>query len=390
MRARDIAAQQKIPGKPIVIPRLRSLLDAACTVPAGFVVGALIRRVSRVSWLLILILASDVSADVQPHQRLKEAVEAFLQGDYDNSVELLVPLAEEGDPDAAYLLSSQLELAVADNRKHRGDRGRIEHREHRLSLLEAAAENGHLGSLRYLYRRFGAPISEDARITWIEYAIELGDSRALVERAGRSLNMKGVIDRDLFEQAHTTGHLWSTLILGLYYRDPQFTPDPRRAFQLALAAAVPMGGGVEWLANDYKDGSGTARDPVKALQWYYVARDRDSKANSPYKEQILELEEELTAPQRRESRNAADSFLAERRSILEDEGSLRGKTFGWLKTHYPKRARRMELLWMFAPTLFDPAWLCPPPEIEQIEIEGWFESAPSQKRLKEQAEHGNW
>ena len=117
------------------------------------------------------------------------AIEAFIQGDYDRSLEILDPMARAGDPIAQYILAYAYEAGL----------GRAQDLDTAVRWYERAAEGGHLEAMVRLGEMYavgyGVPEKDEARaIQYVARAARHG--YPLAQHVLGMFNLWGVLGTD--------------------------------------------------------------------------------------------------------------------------------------------------------------------------------------------------
>ena len=165
----------------------------------------------------------------------EEAVSAIRQGDYATARDELMPLAEEGNIDAQYL------LGVMYKNGEGGDEDFVE----AVRWLYAAAEQGSIGAqynLGIMYSKGMGVIRDEVQAArWFEKAARKGDSRAqnnlgLLYQMGRGV-----------PQDYVAAHLWFNVAASLGNQTARVNRDSLAARMTALLVAEAQRLAREWM-----------------------------------------------------------------------------------------------------------------------------------------------
>ena len=165
----------------------------------------------------------------------EEAVSAIRQGDYATAREELMPLAEEGNIDAQYL------LGVMYKNGEGGDEDFVE----AVRWLYAAAEQGSVGAqynIGIMYSKGMGVIQDEVQAAhWFHKAADRGDSRAqnnlgLLYQMGRGV-----------PQDYVTAHLWFNVAASLGNQTARVNRDTLAARMTPIQIAEAQRLAREWM-----------------------------------------------------------------------------------------------------------------------------------------------
>ena len=161
--------------------------NTQCCLPAT----KMTRPLLHITVLCILavsgMLATSAIARGEAYPALNRAVDLYLAGEHEKAVDLLLPLAEAGEPDARFLLVDQTRLRNALRRRvvRKGSTktARQDLAQTMKLWLKEAAESGHYGAMLVYTRRRGIgannPLEIEETFRWLELVASRGDSTAM-------------------------------------------------------------------------------------------------------------------------------------------------------------------------------------------------------------------
>src|SRR5215208_659367 len=138
-----------------------------------------------------LLLASPTAI---PAQSVKAGIEAWQRADYAGAVTIWRPLAEEGDPDAAFNLGQAYRLG----------RGVPTNLAAATTWFERAAEKGHVDAQTTLGLLLFQNGDQGAGLRWLKNAAEKGEPRALLVYGTALVNGDGVTQDPVLGYAYVS------------------------------------------------------------------------------------------------------------------------------------------------------------------------------------------
>ncbi len=368
--------------------------NTQCLSPATKMISPLLHGTLLCILALFAMLATSAIARGEAYPALDRAVDLYLSEEYEKAVDLLLPLAEAGDPDARFLLADQTRLRHAllrrVVRKGSTKNARRDLAETIKRWLKEAAESGHYGAmLAYTRRRAigsDTPSEIDETFRWLELAASRGDGTAMA-RLGlanlgavpRPAGYKADPDRgiSMLEEAWAAGQSKVLYVLPIHralldiYLMDNVSQEQAPLFSRKIFQDVPNGG---FPINDLVRGHiaklSLETRQAEALKWLYVARQADPN-NSAVAEMALELESKLSADRQRQVREDLAALISKRLKLWHDAQEDREIRVDWLRQNHPDLFADDD----FVSARVDPGFWCPPPKLEQVTIIDWEESA---------------
>lgn len=244
------------------------------------------------------IWATSSTAIAANHDRLREAVEAYENAEFERALEYLAPLSQAGDADAQYLTG--LIYSIDFYEGYDPDRA--------LGWIEKAAERGQPLAQTFFWKAFDGVPDENPRpsesLQWLEAASAAGIAEAQFELAKRLDSSRGDRDEidDLLLSAIRSGHVTAQFAYGeLIMRSVRGTYDMRFDDEIAaimkeLAEDGFALGQVGYGLHRYS-GHGAEKDPVDAFKWLLLAEEQGSVEARGY---LALLWTELSPSERKE------------------------------------------------------------------------------------------
>lgn len=187
----------------------------------------------RSKWLVAAILASAASAPV-PAQSVRAGIEAWQESNYSAAIAIWRPLADHGDPDAAFNLGQAyrygrgvpLDLAAAQG------------------WFETAARKGHVAAQATLGLMLFQNGNQTGGLRWLRTAAQKGEPRAMLVYGTALYNGDGMPRDPLLGYAYVNGAAEQNLAqarAALAQLNQILTQDEReKALAIDLARAEPM------------------------------------------------------------------------------------------------------------------------------------------------------
>ena len=258
------------------------------------------KKLSTAIIAFLLGFALSGSAIAGPYE---EGVAAIESGKFDSGIEILLPLAEEGDALA--------QIAVAEGYIRR--RGYNDDTREAEKWLRLAAEQGYAQAQYGLGWIYSLPLygeNYSDAMKWYRLAAEQGYAPAQV--AVGQLFARGFgIPRDReeafrwYKLAADQGNVEAYLELSSYYRRGKAKNLPEAVKWLRLA--VEQGRGFAMLAHMYREGEGVPQDNVQAYMWFELAFTQGDKSSAIYRDMVAA---KMTQEQIAEAQHLAQEWTA--------------------------------------------------------------------------------
>jgi TPR repeat protein len=295
-----------------------------------------LRRFLPVALALALLAPGAPShAQQAPVQDLQIAVDVLLAGDAESAAELLLPLAEQGDADARYLLATDAQLgkslAMEGWRMRQGGPAAAD--DQLQAWLGTAADAGHPGALEAMVSR-GQDLA-----TRMHYAEKGADAGLVAAMEWLGSVRFGVYEEDLakpedgvawLELAARKGRSSAAVNLGARYLEGKGLPADPEAGVRWLIRATDMGDPTALfpLARAAADDPSLVGGREEALRWLLTAQE-NSGGNLSAPEQRLRdgLEREA------EARAEDDARIWWERK-RDDRDTPIGRVAGWLENRF--------------------------------------------------------
>lgn len=368
--------------------------NAQCCLSATEIIRPLLRRAVLCILAVSAMLTTSASARSEAYPALNRAVDLYLAGEDEKAVDLLLPLAEAGDPDAGYLLVDQFRLRNSLRRRINQEGPKKVTRQYlqqaQKRWLEEAAESGHYGAMLAYTRRRGigpvTPSEIEKRFRWLELAASRGDSAAVARLGLANLGAiasPGEYKADpgrgiaMLEEAWAAGESDVLYIFPIYrvlldiYLADDKSQERAPLFSKKILQGVPNGGFPinDSIRSHLAKLSHETRQ-AGALKWLYVARQADPN-NLAVAERAVELEDELSETRQRQVREDLDGLISKRMKLWRDSQEGREQRVAWLRRNHPDLFQNGDSVG----SRVDPGAWCHPPKIEKVTIKNWEDSA---------------
>lgn len=304
-------------------------------------------------------------------QDLQIGVDLLLAGDAASAAEVLIPVAERGDPDARYLLATDAQLqkapAMAAWRRTQGGQEAAE--QQLQAWLGTAADAGHRGALEAMVTR-GKDLA--TRMHYAERGAD-ADLAGAMEWLG-SVRF-GVYDADevraeeglaWLQLAAERGRAASAINLGVRYLRGNGLPQDKERGVRWLLRASDMGdpSALMPLANAASEDPGLVGGREEALRWLLTAKENAGGAVDGMEQRLRD-----SLDRDAEARAEGDARIWWERK-RDDPSTPIGRTARWLETRYDADREWANWEVAFLASNVD----CPAPKLQRLDIANYESS----------------